>query len=73
MKRFIESLVVFASILGIWVVFAIAATTLVASFFPKEEIVEIAGGGVSLLSLFIAIGLAARIMGRRRARYPDGV
>lgn len=74
MKKYLESLGVFALILGvfaltlgIWLVYAYVAATL-ASQLPTEELVVYVGGGVVLLGLFFALGLAARIVGRRLTR-----
>jgi hypothetical protein len=75
MKQFLASLVIFAFILGVWVIFAFVVVTL-ASFLPGEELVALVGGGVSMLGLFVAIGIAARLVGRTLARFsnsrPDG-
>jgi hypothetical protein len=67
MKQFLASLVIFALILGIWAVFAFVVATL-ASFLPGEDLVVSVAGGVSLLGLFVALGIAARLVGRRLAR-----
>lgn len=74
MKKFLESLGVFAFIfgvfaliLGIWLVFASGIATL-ASRLPTEDLVVYVGGGATMLGLFFALGLAARIVGRRLAR-----
>ncbi len=64
MIKFVESLLMFASILGVWTVFAFVVATL-ASFLPGEEMVAFVGGGVTLLGLFVAVGVAARFVGRR--------
>jgi hypothetical protein len=66
MKRFLESVVIFAFVLGLWVLFALAVATLV-SFLPTEEMVTYAGGYVATLGLFVAVGVAARIVRRRPA------
>lgn len=70
MRQFLESLAVFVIVLGVWVVFAALVATL-ASFLPKEEMVAFVGGGISMLGLFLALGVAAQIVGRRLARFSD--
>ncbi len=69
MKKYLESLGVFALILGvfafilgIWLVFAYGAATL-ASRLPRRGARSVyVGGGVAMLGLFFALGLAARIV-----------
>jgi hypothetical protein len=66
MKRFLESIVIFAFVLGVWVLFALAVATL-ASRLPTEELVRLVGGGVATLGLFVAVGVATRLVRRRPA------
>jgi hypothetical protein len=70
MKRLLESLVVFAFILGVWALYAYVAATL-ASFLPEEEIVEYISGGAVVLGLLVAIGIAARLVSRMHTRFSD--
>jgi hypothetical protein len=64
MRQLLESLGAFVLMYVAWVVFAWAAATLV-SFLPWGETTEFIGGGLVLLGLLAAIGIAARIAGRR--------
>jgi hypothetical protein len=66
-KQFLESLVIFAIVLGAWVVFAFLVVTL-ASLFREGEIAAFAAGGTSILGLLVAVGVAARLVGRRFGR-----
>ena len=61
-----EILGIFALILGLWVVFAYVVASL-ASLYLDESMVRIAGF-VLTLGLFGAIGIASRVVGKRRAR-----
>ena len=67
MKKYLESLIVFVLVLGVWVVFAWVTATL-ASYLPEERLVEFAGGGVAMLGLIVAIGVAARLAWKRLER-----
>jgi hypothetical protein len=67
MRQLLESLGVFVLMLVAWAIFAWAAVSL-ASFLPEEETAGFVGGMISLLGLLAALGIAARIAGRRLAR-----
>jgi hypothetical protein len=70
MRQLAESLGVFVLALGVWALFAWATATL-AALLPGEEMIEFVGGMVSLLGLLAALGIAARIAGKRLIRSSD--
>jgi hypothetical protein len=70
MKQFIASLVIFAFIFGVWIIFAFVVATL-ASFLPGEDLVVLVGGGGPTMGLFVALGIAARLVGRTMARFSN--
>ena len=70
MKRLFASFVVFALILGVWTAFAYIATTL-ASFLPWGENVRYVAGGVAMVSLLIAIGVAAHLVRKTLPHFSD--
>lgn len=67
MRQLLESLGVFVLMWVVWAVFAWVTATL-ASFLPGEETAGFVGGMVSLLGLLTALGIAARIAGKRLAQ-----
>ena len=70
LTEILESLGVFVIILGVWTVFAYMVAGL-TSFLPGENMVILIGGGVTTLGLFVAIGVASRIVRRRLTRFSD--
>jgi hypothetical protein len=68
LSQFLTCLVVFAALFGIWILFAFVVANL-AAFLPKEELVLLVGGGISMVGLFVALGVAARLVGRRLTRF----
>ena len=64
----LEILGIFAIILGLWAVFAYGVASL-AVFLHDENLVRFVAGGVTMLGLFVAFGIASRLVGKRRARY----
>lgn len=67
MRQLVESVGVFALALVVWAVFAWAAASL-ASTLPGVELAEFVGGAAVVLSLLAAVGIAARIAGKRLAQ-----
>jgi hypothetical protein len=67
MRQLAESVGVFALMLGVWAMFAWAAASL-AALLPGEELAGFVGGAAAVLSLLAAVGIAARIAGRRLAQ-----
>lgn len=67
MKRFLESLLIFAFVLAIWTLLAAALAATLQSFLPIEEKFEFVGGAVVTLGLLVAVGTAARLVRGRLA------
>jgi hypothetical protein len=68
LAEILEILRLFAIILGLWAVFAYVVASL-SLLLHDENMVRIVGGGVTMLGLFVAIRIASRLVGKRRARY----
>lgn len=66
MMHFLESVVIFAFVLGIWAIISAGVATM-ASHLPTQELVRLVGGGATMLGLFVAVGVAARLVRRRSA------
>jgi len=64
--RILEIPGIFAIFFAIWLVFTYIVANLVA-LLPGQKIIETAAGGVITLGLLVAIGVAARVIGKRRA------
>ena len=67
-SEILEILGIFALILGLWGVFAYAVASLALILLVDENMIRIVAGGVVMLGLFVAIGIASRLVGKRRAR-----
>jgi hypothetical protein len=68
LTEILEILGIFAIILGVWAVFAYIVASL-ALFLPGENMIRFVGAGVPTLGLFLAIWVASRLVGKRRARF----
>jgi hypothetical protein len=66
-KQFLAALLIFASVFGFWAMSTFVVATL-ASYLPVEAMVVLVAGGVSLLGMFVAMSVAARLVGRMLRR-----
>ena len=68
LSEILEILGIFAIILGIWAIFAYMVASLALILLVDENMIRIVAGGVVMLGLLVAIGIASRLVGKRRAR-----
>jgi hypothetical protein len=65
MRRYLEALVVFGIVLGVYMLLASGLATLVSILPGSDNTIVHLGGYVFLVGLFVAVGLAAHLVRRR--------